>query len=144
MISVINPRDLQQFHNPKRIEKIRRTPEAAFYGVREAQGHGNYAYIHYKGQSLRMHYVDEGQRNGKVLLCLHGEPFWSQSYRRLIPYLNENYRIIAPDFIGFGRSDKLVDWRSYDLELHEETIVQLLRHLNGKRIICPLSESDLV
>ena len=46
---------------------------------------------------------------GKVLLCLHGEPFWSQSYRRLIPYLvnSGKYRVIAPDFVGFGRSDKV-------------------------------------
>ena len=63
------------------------------------------------GQKLRVHYVDWGHRNGKVLLCLHGEPFWSQSYRKLIPYLvnSGNYRVIAPDFVGFGRSDK-VGW----------------------------------
>ena len=49
---------------------------------------------------------------GKVLLCLHGEPFWSQSYRRLIPYLvnSGKYRVIAPDFVGFGRSDKVIGW----------------------------------
>lgn len=101
-----------------------------FSGVRESTGNGNYIYVHYKGQKLRVHYVDAGNPDGKVLLCLHGEPFWSQSWRKLIPYLvKNNYRVIAPDFVGFGRSDKLVDWRAYSLSLHEETIVQLMRQL---------------
>ena len=64
---------------------------------------------------------------GKVLLCLHGEPFWSQSYRRLIPYLvnSGKYRVIAPDFVGFGRSDKVIGWyfmpRHYSLENTRKT-----------------------
>ena len=114
--------------------KVTRTPEEAFEGVLEAKGNHNYLYIEHGGQRLRIHYVDEGAAGQKVLLCLHGEPFWSQSYRRLIPYLvnNHGYRVIAPDFVGFGRSDKLVDWRAYSLALHTETIVQLMRQLNGK------------
>ena len=67
--------------------QIVRTPESSFRGVREPYGAQNYFYFNYKGQKLRVHYVDSGDRGGKVLLCLHGEPFWSQSYRKLIPYL---------------------------------------------------------
>lgn len=68
--------------------EVSRTPEDSFKGVRESQGSGNYIYIQHEGQRLRIHYVDEGNPNGsKVLLLLHGEPFWSHSYRRLIPYL---------------------------------------------------------
>jgi len=113
-------------------QRATRTPEKAFENVVESQGNLNYVYIEHGGQKLRVHYVDQGHRNGKVLLCLHGEPFWSQSYRRLIPYLvnSGKYRVIAPDFVGFGRSDKLVDWRAYSLSLHEDTIVQLMKQLN--------------
>ena len=65
-----------------------RTPEKAFEGVRESRGAGHYIYVEHKGQKLRVHYVDEGNINAKkVVLCLHGEPFWSQSYTRLISYL---------------------------------------------------------
>lgn len=68
--------------------QVSRTPEESFKGVRESRGNGNYIYIQHGGQNLRIHYVDEGNPNGsKVLLLLHGEPFWSHSYRRLIPYL---------------------------------------------------------
>ena len=71
----------------------------------------------------------------KVILCLHGEPFWSQSYSRLIPYLvGKGYRVVAPDFVGFGRSDKLLDWRAYSLGLHEAVIVQLIKQLNLNHI----------
>ena len=79
--------------------------------------------------------LSKGQRNGKVILCLHGEPFWSQSYARLIPYLVRNgYRVIAPDFIGYGRSDKLLDWRAYSLGLHEALISQLIQQLELNHI----------
>ena len=79
--------------------------------------------------------LSKGQRNGKVILCLHGEPFWSQSYARLIPYLVRNgYRVIAPDFVGYGRSDKLLDWRAYSLGLHEALISQLIQQLELNHI----------
>ncbi len=59
------------------------------------------------GQSLRIHYVDEGPADGEVVLLLHGEPSWSYLYRTMIPPLVEaGYRVIAPDLPGFGRSDK--------------------------------------
>ena len=67
--------------------QITRTPDEAFIEVQESYGSHNYIYFKYKGHNLRVHYVDAGPRHGKVLLCLHGEPFWSQSYRKLIPYL---------------------------------------------------------
>ena len=63
---------------------------------------------------LRMHYVDEG--DGAPILLLHGEPTWSFLYRKMIPPLTEVGRVLAPDYFGFGRSDKPVDrdWYSYD------------------------------
>ena len=75
--------------------KVTRTPEEAFEGVLEAEGSHQYLYIEHGGQWLRIHYVDEGHRDGKVLLCLHGEPFWSQSYRRHVAHVHFT-------FLGFG------------------------------------------
>ncbi len=65
-------------------------------------------HFHRVGPSgLRMHYVDEGPRDGRVLLMLHGEPSWSYLYRFMIPIcVAEGYRVIAPDLIGFGKSSK--------------------------------------
>ena len=54
---------------------------------------------------VRMHYVDEGAGD-EVVLCLHGEPTWSYLYRKMIPILAKNHRVVAPDLVGFGRSDK--------------------------------------
>ena len=70
---------------------------------------------HYLEQDgLRMHYVDEGR--GDPILLLHGEPTWSYLYRKLIPRLAPVARVLAPDYFGFGRSDKPVDrdWFTYD------------------------------
>lgn len=87
-----------------------RTPEERFA---ELPG---YAFEpHYLEQhGLRMHYVDEG--DGDPVLLLHGEPTWAYLYRKVIPELAPAARVIAPDYFGFGRSDKPVerDWYSYD------------------------------
>ena len=56
---------------------------------------------------LRIHYVDEGPAHGPVVVCLHGEPTWSYLYRKMIPlFAAAGYRVLAPDLVGFGRSDK--------------------------------------
>ncbi len=60
-----------------------------------------------EGGSLRIHHVDEGPRDGPVVLCMHGQPTWSYLYRHMIPVLSEaGLRVLAPDLVGFGRSDK--------------------------------------
>ena len=70
------------------------------------------------------------QKSFQVLLCLHGTPFWSHSYHRLIPLLvRAGYRVVVPDLIGFGRSDKFVDHRKYSVELHKSSVHQLLDDL---------------
>ena len=81
--------------------------------------------------SPRVHYLDEGPADAKtVLILLHGEPFWSFSWVKVIPGLSQEARVIVPDLVGFGMSDKFVDWKMYDLNLHVETVVRLLDHLN--------------
>ena len=70
-----------------------------------------------QGSTLRMHYLDEG--NGQIVLCLHGQPSWSYLYRKMIPPLVEaGYRVVAPDLIGFGKSDKPTDRGSYTYANH--------------------------
>lgn len=72
-----------------------------------------------EGGELRMHYVDEGPRDGQVILCLHGQPTWSYLYRKMIPPLvAAGHRVIAPDLIGFGRSDKPVRREDYTYAAH--------------------------
>jgi haloalkane dehalogenase len=75
-------------------------------------------------EGLRLHYLDEGA--GDPVLLLHGEPTWSFLWRRVIPQLAARARVIAPDLLGFGRSDKPTDsgWYSYDR--HVETITRLV------------------
>jgi haloalkane dehalogenase len=71
------------------------------------------------GQALRMAYVDEGPRDGATVLLLHGEPSWSYLYRHMIPALvDSGHRVLAPDLIGFGRSDKPADRNDYTYERH--------------------------
>jgi len=78
----------------------------------------------------RIHYLDEGPVDAdQVLLLLHGEPFWSFCWTKVIPGLSRHARVIVPDFVGFGLSDKFTDWRMYNLDLHKKTISGLLNHL---------------
>lgn len=90
---------------------VLRTPEARFAGLPD------YPYApHYQpvAPGIEMHYVDEGPRDGEVVLLLHGQPSWSYLYREMIPPLVEaGYRVIAPDLIGFGKSDKPRDMAAH-------------------------------
>ena len=73
------------------------------------------------GTDLRVHYLDEGPPDGDVVLCLHGEPSWSFLYRKMIPVLTAaGLRVVAPDLVGFGRSDKPVDPAAYSYARHVE------------------------
>ena len=80
----------------------------------------------------RVHYLDEGDPNAKeTILCLHGEPAWSFLYRNMIPtFVKAGYRVIAPDFIGFGKSDKYTSMENYNHEMHMSTLRRLIEHLD--------------
>lgn len=85
-------------------------------------------YLEWRG--LRVHYLDEGT-GPRVLLCLHGEPTWSYLYRRMIPpFLAAGYRVVAPDFIGFGRSDKPIEDGFYTFDMHRAFLLELIEKLN--------------
>lgn len=110
---------------------IFRTPEARFTNLPDYPFQPNYMTV----DGLRMHYVDEGPRDGQVVLLLHGEPSWSYLYRHMIPVLAQaGYRVLAPDLIGFGRSDKPADTAAHTHSGHVAQISQFVQALGLQRI----------
>jgi pimeloyl-ACP methyl ester carboxylesterase len=79
---------------------------------------------------LRMAYIDEGPADAEVFLCLHGEPTWGYLFRRMIPtFLGSGARVVAPDFYGFGRSDKPVDDAIYTWDFHRNSLTAFIERL---------------
>ena len=92
-----------------------------------------------EGGSLRMHYVDEGPRGAETVLCLHGQPTWSYLYRKMIPLLVAGgHRVVAPDLVGFGRSDKPTRAADYTYGRHVDWLRAFLEatDLSGITLIC--------
>lgn len=90
---------------------------------------------YHQWQDLRMHYVDEGPKDGPVMLLMHGMPTWSYLYRNMIPGLvKAGYRCIAPDHMGFGRSDKPTDIHWYTIARHTEILTSLIVALDLQQI----------
>jgi haloalkane dehalogenase len=85
---------------------------------------------------LRLHYLDEGPRDTKeVFLCLHGQPTWSYLYRKFIPFVTAaGHRAVAPDYFGFGRSDKPVDDAVYTFDFHRNALIALIERLDLRNI----------
>lgn len=104
--------------------EILRTPDKHFDAIEDWNYQPNYLQI----DDTRMHYVDEGQ--GEIILCLHGEPSWAYLYRKMIPKLSANHRVICPDLIGFGRSDKYADKKAYTFDMHFEKLIKFKEALN--------------
>lgn len=103
-----------------RVTDVLRTPEACFADLPGYPFAPRYAEVQAEGfPPVRMHYLDEGPADGPVVLLLHGQPTWSYLYRTVIPVLVERgIRVIAPDNIGFGRSDKPARPTDYTFERH--------------------------
>jgi haloalkane dehalogenase len=82
----------------------------------------------------RAHYLDEG-KGERTFLCLHGEPTWCYLYRRMIPpFVSSGARVVAPDFIGFGRSDKPQDEALYTFDFHRRFLLDFIERLDLRRI----------
>ena len=90
-------------------------------------------------EGLRVHYLDEGPPAASVVwLCLHGQPTWSYLYRRMIPsFAAAGHRVVAPDWLGFGRSDKPVDEAAYTFDFHRDMLLRLVERLDlrGVRLV---------
>jgi pimeloyl-ACP methyl ester carboxylesterase len=85
----------------------------------------------------RVHYLDEGPRDAEVVaLCLHGNPAWSYLYRHMIPvFTAAGLRVVAPDLIGFGRSDKPADPTAHSFDLHRGMLLDLVEQLDLRNIL---------
>jgi len=95
--------------------EVLRTPDERFASLPAYPFAPHYAQV----DGLRLHYLDEGPRNGPVALLLHGEPSWSYLYRKLVPILADaGLRAVAPDLVGFGRSDKPARREDYTYQRH--------------------------
>jgi haloalkane dehalogenase len=119
---------------------ILRTPDHRFQNLPGFPFEPNYAEVtDPEGGRLRMHYVDEGPRDGPTILLLHGNPDWSYSFRTLISAFSAaGFRAIAPDMLGFGRSDKLVDRRAHSIHRHIEWLREFVvgLDLNEITLVC--------
>lgn len=109
-----------------------RTPDEHFDNLPDYRFAPHYADVETRGvPPLRMHYVDAGPAEGPVVLLLHGQPTWSFMYRNVIQILAESgMRVIAPDNIGYGRSDKLADATAYTFRRHVDWIQSLVTGLD--------------
>ncbi len=103
-----------------------RTPDACFRNLPGYRFRANYVRI----DGLRMHYIDAGPSDGPVVLMLHGQPAWSYLYRRMVPVLvSYGYRVIVPDHIGMGKSDKPIDPTIHEFEQHVDWTKQFIAAL---------------
>ena len=103
-----------------------RTPDACFRNLPGYRFRANYVRI----DGLRMHYIDAGPSDGPVVLMLHGQPAWSYLYRRMVPVLvSYGYRVIVPDHIGMGKSDKPIDPTIHQFEQHVDWTKQFIAAL---------------
>ena len=105
-----------------------RTPDERFEGLPGWP----YAPRYVEQEGLRMHYVDEGA--GDPVLLLHGEPTWGFLYRTMIPVLVPSGRVVVPDLLGFGRSDKPVDGAAYSYDMHSRSIERFVLALDLERL----------
>ncbi len=114
------------------MKEVVRTPEDRFDNLPDYNFSGNYLEVE---EGLRIHYLDEGNKEDPIVLLLHGEPTWSYLYRKMIPILSaNNFRVIAPDLIGFGKSDKLVNRSDYSYQKHMDWLTVFVQKLNLKEI----------
>lgn len=111
--------------------QVLRTAEERFAELPGYPFAPNYAQISDgDGGELRVHYVDEGPRDAEPVLLMHGEPSWSFLYRKMIPIIvAAGHRAVAPDLVGFGRSDKPTRREDYTYQRHVDWMRDLLDHL---------------
>jgi haloalkane dehalogenase len=108
------------------MEGVLRTPDEFFENLPGFSYKPNYEMV----DGLRIHYVNEGPSDAKPILLMHGEPTWSYLYRKMILILSQDHQVIAPDLIGFGRSDKLAHQKDHSYALHVNLMTKFVRQLN--------------
>jgi len=134
---------LKDFFKPKRVnadplrEDALRTPDAAFAGLPDYPWQPRYVNDLPSIAGLRMHYLDEGPADAPLTwLCLHGHPAWSYLYRHMIPvWLAAGHRVVAPDLMGFGKSDKPKKDSFHQFETHRQSLLELIERLDLQRVV---------
>ncbi|MES2383395.1 MAG: tRNA adenosine(34) deaminase TadA [Pseudomonadota bacterium] len=119
-------------------EDALRTPDQAFAGLPGYPWRPNYLSDLPSLAGLRMHYLDEGPREaeGVTWLCLHGNPAWSYLYRKMIPvFLEAGHRVVAPDLVGFGKSDKPKKDSFHSFDGHRQNLLELVERLDLRNIV---------
>lgn len=120
-----------KFRETGAAREVLRTPDERFENLKDYPFTPNYIEV----EGLRIHYVDEGPRDADPVLLLHGEPSWSYLYRKMIPPISAaGHRVIAPDLIGFGKSDKLVNPDDFSYQMHVDTMAKFIEVLDLKNI----------
>lgn len=113
------------------MNNVLRTPEDRFDNLPGYDFEPHYVDI----DGMRMHYLDEGPADAQPVLMLHGEPSWSYLYRHMVrPVVGAGLRVVVPDLIGFGRSDKPVERSAYTYEGHVGWMRQFIERLNLDRV----------
>ena len=116
----------------KRLDTVLRTPDERFADLPDYPFAPSYRTV---GGGLRMHHVDEGPRDAPPVLMLHGEPSWSYLYRSMVPVVaGAGLRALAPDLIGFGRSDKPTERAAYSYQAHVDWVVEWIEQLDLRDI----------
>lgn len=111
--------------------ELLRTPDECFVNLPDYPFAPHYIEV----DGLRIHYIDEGSHDAAPILMLHGEPSWSYLYRKMIPpIVAAGHRVIVPDLVGFGRSDKPTRREDYTYQRHVDWMLDLLLALDLRRI----------
>jgi tRNA(adenine34) deaminase len=125
-----------RMNHPLRQDALR-TPEACFAHLPDYPFAANYVSDLPTLNGLRMHYLDEGPQDAPLTyLCLHGNPAWSYLYRKMIPiFKNAGARVVAPDMIGFGKSDKPKKDSFHSFTWHRQCLLEFIEWLDLKNIV---------
>lgn len=134
---------LKDFFKPRRVnaeplrEDALRTPDAAFADLPDYPWPPHYLNDLPSIAGLRMHYLDEGEATAPLTwLCLHGNPAWSYLYRKMIPvWRAAGHRVVAPDLIGFGKSDKPKKDAFHQFDTHRQSLLDLVERLDLQRVV---------
>lgn len=112
--------------------KVLRTPDERFIDLPGYKFSPCYAQVKDDNYgAIRVHYIDEGLRDAPPVLMMHGEPTWSYLYRKMIPIVaSAGYRVVVPDLVGFGRSDKLAQRSDYTYKRHVDWLQDVLEQLS--------------
>jgi len=134
---------LRDFFKPKRVnmsplrEDALRTPDARFINLPDYPWEPHYLSDLPALDGLRMHYLDEGPQDAQLTyLCLHGNPAWSYLYRKMIPvFTGAGHRVVAPDLIGFGKSDKAKKDSAHLFDFHRQVLLEFVERLDLQNVV---------